>query len=252
LIVTKLQERADVKTKAWFTNYVKGTVWLGCKTPVVRQVVKEVVSGQQQEKTTPLSSKMLLQQGIALLQNEACDAKLAGMMVLSEQLPIEELATAHVLEKLETQVLAAGHVSDWSSADWFAVRVLQPIVLAGNFALTQRVLDYTRIGRNLWHRRCGVVSFVHYYKHRSKLPTDIGSKLIAACEISLTTSPEERFTQTGVAWALRYALLENLDKQEAMDMIVRHGSLWNAEAKKSLAEKLNKADPRKKQILSLG
>ena len=56
----------------------------------------------------------------------------------------------------------------------------------------------------------------------------------------LLASPDEWFTQTGVAFFLRYALLVKVDKDEAYATIVRHGDLWTAEAKKSLVEKLPK------------
>ena len=115
-----------------------------------------------------------------------------------------------------------------------------------------RILDFSRRGTNLWYRRCGVVCFVNYYKNRTKLPFDIGTRLVQAAEYSLLASPEERFTQTGIAWVLRYALLEPEDRDATLAMIVRHGDLWTVEAKKSLLEKLHKSDPKRTQILALG
>lgn len=246
-ILQGLHEQADSSTKEWFTNYVKGTVWIGCKTPVVRTVVKETTKDLDTN-----DHEVLLNEAIRLLQQEACDGKLAGMLLLQENLPLDQLANRVILDRLDAQVLARDHVSDWSSADWFAVRVLQRIVLAGNHELVHRVLDFTKTGQNLWHRRCGVVAFLHYYKHRDKLPKDISSRLIQACEQSLLASPEMRFTQTGIAWVLRYVLLEQDDRDEALEMIVRHERLWNTEAKRSMTEKMRKSDPRRKQILDLG
>lgn len=150
-----------------------------------------------------------------------------------------------------------------STADWLANKVLKKIVFSKaskgqqqqQHIIQQRVLDYTRKpNSNLWYRRCGVVSFLQYHKHREVLPPNFGSLLIQACEDSLTTSPTERFTQTGVAWVLRYVLIQQQEKEErdeAYEMIIRCGHLWNTEAKRSLTEKLSKSDPRKQHILSL-
>jgi hypothetical protein len=249
-VLQGLHERANAQTKAWFTNYVKGSSWIGCKMPTVRAVVKKEVP-----KNT--SSDVLLDSCVTLLQNEACDAKLAGILLVSEFLPVDgDVSLSHfILDRLEADVLPE-HVADWSTADWLATKALRRVVLAagaeGNHSITSRILDYAHHGTNLWYRRCGIVSFVNYYQHRVKLPTDIGTRLILAAEYSLLTSPEERFTQTGIAWVLRYALLETEDRDAALAMILRHGNLWTTEAKKSLTEKLSKSAPMRTQILALG
>jgi hypothetical protein len=94
-------------------------------------------------------------------------------------------------------------------------------------------------------------SILNFEKKRQQLPDDFGIQLIEACERSLLTSSNERFTQTGIAWVLRYILLEKPEKDLALEMIVKHGSLWTKEAKQSLTEKLGKTDPRRKQISQL-
>ncbi|KAL3905446.1 MAG: hypothetical protein SGARI_004457 [Bacillariaceae sp.] len=274
-IVAGIQQRANPQTKAGFTNYVKGTTWMGCKMPVVREAVQEVTrrkrksksKGKQKKKAASLSHNnhfppgMLLDAAVSLLQHEACDVKLAGMLVLSEQMELEDLATASTLQRLERDVLLQNKLDDWSSADWFAMKVLQKIVFADvddddDSSIAMRVLNFTNVAdtadRNyLYVRRCGVVPFLDYYKHRDKLPPRFGTKLVDACEKSLLTSPDERFTQTGIAWVLRYVLLQPEEKDYAYKMIVQHGALWTKEAKKSLTEKLPKNDPRRKKILEL-
>jgi hypothetical protein len=249
-VLRGLHERADAQTKAWFTNYVKGSSWIGCKMPTVRAVLKGEVPKNA-------SSDVLLDSCVSLLQNEACDAKLAGILLVSEFLPIDcDVSLSHcILDRLEADVLPE-HVADWSTADWFATKALQRLALTagagGDHSVTQRILDYAQHGTNLWYRRCGVISFVNYHKNRAKLPADIGARVIVAGEVSLLNSPEERFTQTGIAWVLRYALLETEDRDAALTMILRHGNLWTTEAKKSLTEKLSKSDPKRTQILALG
>ncbi|KAG7344585.1 DNA alkylation repair enzyme [Nitzschia inconspicua] len=248
-----IRRRANPQTKEWFTNYVKGTTWMGCKMPTVREAVKEVVKKRRRD--TP-NSAQLLDAAVDLLQHQACDVKLAGMLLLSEHMPIADLATNSTVQRLEEDVLLQHCVDDWSSADWFAMKVLRKIVFGGNHDLVRRVLDYTAVqdtntSNYLYVRRCGVVSFLSFEKNRDKLPYDIGRQLVDACERSLLASPNERFTQTGIAWVLRYMLLGDEEKDMTLKMIVDHGPLWTKEAKKSLTEKLGKKDPRRSQILGL-
>jgi hypothetical protein len=253
-ILRGMHERADAKTKAWFTNYVKGSEWIGCKVPTVKATIQEIYQEKKSTKQKPEDDETILDNAVYLIQNPACDAKLAGMILLSEKLSISKLVSEESLDRFDTDVWKDPSViANWSSADWFSNRVLSKIVFADNNpTLVQRVLDYARLpDASLWQRRCGVVSFLKYTKHRDKLPADFGSQLIEACNDSLLISPDERFTQTGIAWVLRYVLLEPAEKEEALAMIRRHGSLWTTEAKKSLAEKLGKNDPRRKQILEL-
>jgi hypothetical protein len=269
-IISGIQQRANPQTREWFTNYVKGTTWIGCKIPVVREAVQEAVGVKKgkkgnKESKSFISPHVFLDAAIILLQHEACDVKLGGMLILSEQMKLQDLATHATLQRLEDDVLLQNKLDDWSSADWFAIKVLKKIVFSNGkrtddnddgSALPQRVLNYTTIanieGRNyLYVRRCGVVPFLDYGKHRDKLPPSFGSKLVDACEASLLASSEERFTQTGIAWVLRYILLEGKEKDAAIKMIIRHGTLWTKEAKKSMVEKLPKNDSRRKKILEL-
>ena len=279
-IVENLQKEATKTTKDWFTNYVKGTTWIGCKLPTVRQCVHAVIpptSKKKKKKSSEdtrteensLSSQLLLDTAVQLLQQPECDVKLAGMLILGECFPrnldsedddddnnnnktMFPLSSTMVLDRLERDVLQADMVNDWSSTDWFANKVLRPLVFQAEpehfrHELVYRVLNYAQTGNNIWYRRCAVIPFILYYKDRDVLPAHFVTKYIEACETSLLTSPSERFTQTGIAWALRYVVTAPKygtqgERQEAMEMILRHGPLWTAEAKKSITEKLSKND----------
>jgi 3-methyladenine DNA glycosylase AlkD len=177
------------------------------------------------------------------------------MEILSNYIALEA-TSQYVLDRLETEILAAGHISNWSTADWLAGKVLSKIVFAPGGEHVRRVLDYSRKpNSNLWYRRCGVVSFLKYRKHRESLSKNIkhfGHKLIRSCEACLLASPQERFTQSGVAWVMRYVLVEEQESAEAMEMVVRNAKFWSADARKSLVEKMKESDPNRKKILSLG
>lgn len=309
-IVQSLEERADAKTKAWFTNYVKGSEWIGCKVPTVRSAVRDVMESasrntrsgnneegnltatkkrklreEDDEKTTELPHDEIMDSAMRLLQHRACDAKLAGMLLLSEHYPIEELATAGTLDRFDRDLWTADGayssnvIADWSTADWFSNKVLSKMVFCGasrkgrgtskkragidqaiQHDIQRRVLGYASLPRaSLWHRRCGIVAFLQYRKHRDILFPDFGRRLVEACEANLTTSPNERFTQTGIAWVLRYVLATSDDQHTpakderdlALDFVCRHGFVWTKEAKKSFCEKMAETDPRRQRIMSL-
>lgn len=272
-IILGLQRSADNATKAWSTNYVKGTVWFGCKMPVVRAVVKEALDSCRQTEidTSAQSVKRrkisqstdcvvapepglprLLDDAVALLRRDECDAKLAGMILLAEHTPKEQLATKSALDILEREVISKpGIIDDWSTTDWFCCKVLASIWQnSGDHALALQILGFATIPSNgVFHRRMGVVPFVDWFKFRDRLPHDFGLRLVDACEANLCASPEERFTQTGVAWVLRYVLIQPTERDHAAAMIFRQGNLWSKEAKRSLAEKLPASDTRRKKIL---
>ena len=275
-IIANLHKHSTQTTKDWFTNYVKGTEWIGCKLPTVRLCVNAVIPPVKKTKrkknkkkedehadlsSPALSAELLLDTSIRLMEQKESDVKLAGMLILSECFPVDDpslpLCSVAVLDRLEKSVLDKNFVGDWSSADWFAMKVLRKIALEApedqSEEIVQRVLDYTKNGTNLWYRRCGVVPFVQYYKNRDVLPNDMDKRVIHACEESLLASPNERFTQTGIAWVLRYMVSpETATKQErklAGDMILKHSDLWTKEARKSLTEKLTKTDPLARKIL---
>jgi len=249
LILSGLHSSAKPDTKQWYTNYVKGSKWIGNKAPSVRKVVRDTVHATVNNN---YHYDDVIDNSIHLIQQEECDAKLAGMILLSEFCPIEKLATAHVLNRLVDQVLEPQiYIADWATADGFSGHVLRRIAYRDN-ELAKTITNFSKDGTTLWYRRCGIVPFVAYFKHRDKLPPNFGTIIIDAVEHCLNASPQERFTQTGCAWLLRYAILQKEDREYALKVITKHSLVWNLEAKKSISEKLAPNDPLRKQIMSLG
>ena len=262
-IVTGLKNASDSKTKAWFSNYVKNTVWFGCKSAVIKSVVKDVICSSRQSVTERPSKRRkinspveFLGDAIYLLQREECDAKLAGMILLQLHTEKDKLASSSVLARLAEEVLSPDNfISDWSTTDWFSLKVLETMWRNGDHALAREILAPAHVSSNsLWHRRASVVAFVNWYKYRDCLPATFAQELVDACEQNLLASPDERFTQTGVSWVLRYILVqtEKDERTYAADMVYRHSALWTREAKKSLVEKMPKASAMRTKILKLG
>jgi len=258
-ILSGLTLAADASTRAWFTNYVKGSTWFGCKAPIIRSVVQNAIDESFSDMEKPASKRprssqrnfepqaVYLADAVALMQRNECDAKLAGMFLLQFHSDGAELASARTLRSLNEQVLLPqGVISDWSTADWFALKVLESMWRygEGNHELARQILNAARAPSNgLWHRRASIVAFVNWHKYRDKLPANFGKELVDACEANLLVSPSERFTQTGVAWVLRYVLLDPEERDYAFQVVCKHRDLWNTEAKKSLFEKLPKSHP---------
>ena len=232
-IVSGLILASDASTKAWFTNYVKGSTWFGCKSPTIKSVVQATVDeycgetkpAKRPKIAAPAPALQIeyLSDAVALLQRDECDAKLAGMFLLQLHTDGASLATASALQALNEQVLLpAGVITDWSTADWFALKVLETMWRHGdgNHDLARQILSFANVPTNgLWHRRMSVVAFVNWHKHRDKLPATFGVELVGACEANLLASPNERFTQTGVAWVLRYVLLQENERDYAASVI---------------------------------
>jgi hypothetical protein len=128
-IIAAMHAASESKTKTWFTNYVKNTFWVGCKTPQVRSIVlEEARLSSAGAGNAAAASSLLLSNSICLMQQPESDVKLAGMILLSEVHPRDQIHTMDTLNVIKEQILEPQmHVTDWSTSDWLAIRVLKPI-----------------------------------------------------------------------------------------------------------------------------
>ncbi|CEG01953.1 Armadillo-type fold [Ostreococcus tauri] len=245
-----LRERGKREVKAWLENYMRRTTpFYGCKMPTTRACVKEAVaaaSETRKRRRDDVSTVSYVEDAVALLQHTHGDAKQAGAILLCEHEPVDSLATPETLRRLEDEVLRGSHVNDWAVADSLAIKVFKKM-WKNNISLAPLILNWSKDeSATLWQRRCGIVAFVSYFdKERDRdgrwtLDDSFWEAIIDACERNLLLSPEERFTQTGSAWVTRYALAsdDSAVRDYARDMVLRNGTLWTTEAKKSLVERL--------------
>ncbi|OUS45796.1 rab geranylgeranyltransferase alpha subunit, pu [Ostreococcus tauri] len=245
-----LRERGKREVKAWLENYMRRTTpFYGCKMPTTRACVKEAVaaaSETRKRRRDDVSAVSYVEDAVALLQHTHGDAKQAGAILLCEHEPVDSLATPETLRRLEDEVLRGSHVNDWAVADSLAIKVFKKM-WKNNISLAPLILNWSKDeSATLWQRRCGIVAFVSYFdKERDRdgrwtLDDSFWEAIIDACERNLLLSPEERFTQTGSAWVTRYALAsdDSAVRDYARDMVLRNGTLWTTEAKKSLVERL--------------
>lgn len=254
-----LVERGTSEARKWMYNYMRGTTpFFGCKMPVTRECVREVVLGNRKrgrDGSSERISESYIDDAVSLLRHTHGDAKQAGAILLCEHEPSETLATVESLQRLERDVLRGPHVNDWAVADSLGMKVFKKM-WKHNASLAPIILAWAKDeNATLWHRRCGVVAFVSYYKEQdlSEFPDDFGEQIVDACEANLLCAPNERFAQTGTAWVTRYALASSEDAvvQRARAMVTRHGTLWTTEAKKSLVERLAPGSALAREILAL-
>jgi hypothetical protein len=238
------------------------TPFYGCTMPQTRACVHAVVPKTPKKRARDdaedaLTPTTRLDDAVVLLRHTHGEAKQAGAILLCELEPLSTLATMATLDRLEHDVLRGKSVvGDWAVADSLAMKVLRKM-WKYNPALAPKILSWAHDkDASLWHRRCGIVAFVSFWKDQVFVDEDFGVSIVDACESNLLAAPGERFAQTGTAWVTRYALACSDDRvrQHAIDMVKRRGDLWNGEAKRSLVEQLTTASSKAlaREILSLG
>jgi hypothetical protein len=278
-IIERMIQVSNPHTRAYFMNQVQGTQWLGCYVPQSEEILKDVMTHylhhdddthgtttccdddrnrpdhpQRSELLSSLSvsSTSIYWESMKLIKHEACDVKIVGMMLLMGYIPLPEIATIAILDHLENELFLQNPtiINDYSTADDFALRVLQPIAydqenddpnsttgtgsnILSSYPLADRILQFATAKNDMtttiWHRRCGIVPFVNHihgyaiFKTKKKamksnlryLPKEFTFKLIDACEQNLLRTPNERFTKTGIASVLRFVLASSSESSSS-------------------------------------
>ncbi len=186
----RLDAVADPGTKAWFENYLKHAIgYRGVKTPVVARVVAEW-RGEHGLERLPDDDQLGVAR--ALIRESLAEDKFAGILYLQKYL-VRRLAPDRLLAAAEG-LFAEGAFFDWSTSDWFSVRVLAPLIRRGGMAPAERIAEWRTAG-NLWQRRAAIVPFRAVVGDASFHP------LIAAT-IAALAGERERFIQTGIGWVV--------------------------------------------------
>ena len=186
----RLDAVADPGTKTWFENYLKHVIgYRGVKTPVVGQIVAEWRSEHGLE---GLPDKDQLTVARSLIEESLAEDKFAGILYVQRYLarrlqPDRLLAVAEGL-------FAKGAFFDWSTSDWFSVRVLGPLIRRSGPRAAERIAGW-RTAEDLWQRRAAIVPF------RAVVRDETYHPLIEATVAGLV-GEHERFIQTGIGWVV--------------------------------------------------
>jgi len=211
----RLDEVADPGTKAWFENYLKHVIsYRGVKTPVVTRIV---AGWRRDHELSRLTGEAQLALAATLIRHAHAEDKFAGTLYIQEYLlcrvgPEPILATAEDL-------FAARAFFDWSTCDWFSVRVLGPLIVRHGEAAARRIAGWRTAG-DLWQRRSSIVPF------RSVVRDEAFHPLIEATIASLA-GERERFIQTGIGWVI--SDLSKAHPDRAAALVERHFDGFSAE-----------------------
>ena len=204
----RLAAAADPATKAWFENYLKHAVaYRGVRTPEVTRIVAEWRRAHELDR---LAEGRQLDLARTLVERSCAEDKFAGILYMQKYLA-RRLAPEAILATAEG-LFAAGAFFDWSTSDWFSVRVLGPLIARGGLPVAERIAGWRDAG-NLWQRRAAIVPF------RAVVRDDSYHALIETTIAALVVE-RERFVQTGIGW-----VVSNLSKShpgKAAELVERH------------------------------
>ena len=142
----ELERRADPGKKTWWENYVKGAAFRGTPMGEVRKVVAAFVKEHPE-----LAEAELKALACELIAQPLTEDKLAGVLLFSEHL-LDHLGLDDL--PMLRGLLDAGHLGDWSSCDWFCVKVLGRMLTRADDPqrLADELIGWTA-SEELWVRR---------------------------------------------------------------------------------------------------
>src|SRR5918998_6472748 len=195
----RLNARATAATREWWTKYLRGTAsFRGVKMGDVRTAVhawfEEERLGEQ------LSVGLQKDLALTLLEEDYSEDKVAGILFLQEiLLPAGALEWRSDLPRF-ARLFDEGYISDWSTCDWFCVKVLGPLVEQQGEACA-RAISKWREADSVWQRRASVAAFVNLASKGDQNCPGFTEMVLDNCSYLLGS--QERFAQTGVGWILR-------------------------------------------------
>ncbi|MDE0291427.1 MAG: DNA alkylation repair protein [Candidatus Dadabacteria bacterium] len=103
---------------------------------------------------------------------------------------------------------------DWSTTDWFCIRVLDPFIMKSENAVAREIGSWYK-SRDLWQRRSSIVSFRGSAKKNKYLG-------IIKRNIASLVKEDERFIQTAIGWLI--SELSRHYPDEANNIVSEHFS----------------------------
>ena len=223
----ELERRAAPEKKIWWENYVKGAVFRGTPMGEVRNVIADFVRDHPQ-----LAEADLKALACELIAQPLTEDKLAGVLLFSEhfidRLGLDDLPMLRGL-------LAADHLGDWNSCDWFCVKVLGRMLArsADPQRLADELISWTA-SDDLWVRRAGLVAFVNLAPRGDAALEGLTRRLIEGARRNV--ADRRRFAQTSVGWVLRE--LSKARPDEVRAFLAEHGDAMSAEARRAASARL--------------
>ena len=216
---TALSARATPARRDWWTRYLKGAIeFRGLGVPEIRE---EVAAWRTKTglDSAPLDDQFAI--ALVLLREPIAEDKLAGILYLQEYL------NAHVAWRIAlpqyAELLDHGYIHEWSTCDWFCVRVLGPTIARHGVPCARTIASWHR-AENLWRARASAVAFVN-------LVADPRFHDLIERSCATLIRRDERFAKTAVGWVMRE--LSHHDPNRVAKFVRQHERHFSRESLKS-------------------
>ena len=235
-LVNKLQSRLNARatpaTREWWTKYLRDTAsFRGVKMGDVRKAVHSWF--EEERLVAHLSVGQQKDLALMLLEEDYSEDKLAGVLFLQEiLLPAGALDWRSDLPRF-ARLFDEGYIRDWSTCDWFCVKVLGPLVEQQGEACA-RAISRWREANSVWQRRSSVVAFANLAKDGDQNFPGFTEMVLDNC--SQLLGSQERFAQTGVGWVLRE--LSSSDQDRVINFVEANLDRFSREALKNATKYL--------------
>ena len=186
----RLRAVADHDKQRWWTNYVKGALFIGVPMAEVRSVARTWFRELDAHDAVGLC--------LDLGRHPISEMKLAGIAVMERDLVPAGVMTVSDLGRIQGALHRGGY-NDWNTCDWLCVKVIGRLVDGANRAAHTAVLSWAS-SDVLWERRAGLVGFVNLLP---KAEPSRGFDLAFLSAASTVVEDERRFAQTAAGWTLR-------------------------------------------------
>ncbi len=230
LIGDRLAAAADEKTRQWWERYLKGAVpFRGVPMATIRRIMKEAWRTAAVDQLDP---QVQIELALAQFAEPYCEDKLAGVLALSERL-LGHLTLEHV--PALARPFEHGHIEDWSTCDWYCVKVLGRFVESGEDRRRRaEAIAEWRDAPTLWQRRAAAVSFVDLAPKGEGFFDGLTDLLLTVCASNV--ADPARFSQTSVGWLLRE--LSRAEPARVQEFVDEHGGSMSREALKAATKHL--------------
>lgn len=228
-----IARRSNERARTWWERYLKGTARFH-GTPM-EQVRAAVHSWWDREAIGTLPPRRQKELALAMFDTPFSEEKLAGTLMLQEKL-LARITRADL--PLIARLFDHGLIADWSTCDWFCVKVLGPRI---ELDLPRRgfadQIAAWRGAKSLWRRRASTVAFVNIARHGDDNFDGFVDLMLETAAVTVQT--RERFAQTGVAWMLRE--LSVAAPREVTEFVELYRDGMTNEARKMALAKLSGA-----------
>ena len=193
----RLARAANERTRDWWERYLKGAVpFRGVPMAGIRAAVHGLWDDEALD-TLPRDARIDL--ALRFFREPYSEDKVAGVLALAERL-LPQLALADVPRL--AQPFEAGHIDDWSTCDWYCVKVLGPFVERSDDPRPRaEAIAGWRGAESLWQRRAAGVAFVNLVRRGDDVYEGFTRLVLDVCAANV--EDPARFSQTGVGWVLR-------------------------------------------------